>query len=118
MSTNDIVVDKNANKVSWFWDGQEISIEYGDLDQAYLYRNAEVIFVLAGKNRYPDTLVIFSIDGKEKIKVKAPAKYAFSYLTDDLEVVCAGEEKIDGWYDWHFSVEPSTGKLTRRFPAY
>lgn len=92
MSTGDLTIDKRRNMVSWFLNGKEISIQCNDLDQAYLYSKADVVFVLAGKSRYPDTLVIFTIDGKEKTKVQAPPKYAFSYLTEDLEVVCAGRK--------------------------
>jgi len=120
MQVDKFTMDKNI--VSWSLGDKQISIEINDLKDAHLYAKGKTVLALAGEGNYPSTLLGYNVDGTKKFEVAAPEGFIFSYLTEHPEfgiaVVCGGNEKIDGWYDWHFAIDVKTGKLTRHCPAY
>jgi hypothetical protein len=122
MKYDNFSADKENNVISWQIDGELIFIECPDLDNAYLFPKANLILALVGKGNYPSTLIGFSEKGTRKFEVNAPEEFEFSYLTEHptagIAVVCVADKRIDGWMDWHFSVNPSTGELKRHCPAY
>lgn len=115
-------IDENSKTISWMAKGNKVKILCEDLHGARLFPKYKLVLALAGKEEYPSKLIGYCIDGTEKFQVDSPQGFAFSYLTEhstaNIAVVCCGEKKVDGWYDWHFSVNPSTGELTRYCPAY
>lgn len=54
--------------------------------------------------------------------IEAPKNFSFSYLVKhpnaSVAVVCGGDQAVEGWYDWHFSINPKNGSLERLAPAY
>lgn len=113
-------VDKEQEKISWLTLGEEISIIIPNIDQAILSNNS-LILSLTGTDIYPELLVGYNIKGKEIFKTEAPKGFIFSYFTTHpdigISVVCGADEKINSWYDWHFSIDKVTGKLKRYCPA-
>ncbi|QDV16052.1 hypothetical protein Pan153_06730 [Gimesia panareensis] len=93
------------------------------IQQVKLYDSQDLVLILTGEQACPDTLSAYDYTGQMLFRVPPPEGFAFSYLTDHCQVpiaVVAGstDGQIDGWYDWHFSVNPQTGKLSRISPAY
>ena len=122
MKLENFSVDKSNNTVSWKVNGELVEIECKNLDSAHLFSEANLVLTLVGKESYPSTLIGFSIKGTQKFEVNAPKGFEFSYLTEHptagVSVVCIADQRIDGWMDWHFSINPSTGELKRHCPAY
>lgn len=120
MKVEKFAVDKNI--VSWKLGDNQVSIEIDNLEGAYLYLEGKTVLALTGEGNSPPKLIGYSIYGTRKFEVAAPGGFAFSYITRHPEVgvavVCGGNEKVDGWYDWHFAIDVKTGKLTRHYPAY
>jgi hypothetical protein len=120
MQIGELTVDKDI--VSWSFSNKPVSIKINHLKDACLYAKGKTVLALAGEGNYPSTLLGYNVDGTPKFEVTAPAGYIFSYITEHPEVgvavVCGGNEKVDGWYDWHFAIDTKTGKLTRHCPAY
>lgn len=122
MQIEGLSIDNGTDTISWFLEGKLIKVICKSVRQALVFPKVQSVFVLVGSEDYDWTLIGFTVDGKKKFEVKAPEGYDFSYLTihptTDVAVVCNGNNYVDGWRDWHFSVEPSTGDLTRHCPAY
>jgi hypothetical protein len=109
--------------ISWEINGKLVLIKCENLDNARAFPKANLVLVLVGKNdNYPSTLIGFSEKGVRKFEVNASEGFKFSYLTEHptagVAVVCVANKRIEGWMDWHFSVNPSTGVLKRHCPAY
>jgi len=115
-------VDKSTNTISWYLDKKPIKIVCENLDSAKLFSKFKIVIALVGSGNYPSNLIGFSVEGNTKFEIKAPEGFVFSYLTEHptagIAVVCGGNEKTDGWYDWYYAVDPKTGKLTKHCPAY
>lgn len=122
MKFKNFSADKENNVISWRIDGELVSIECPDLDSAHLFTKVNLVIALVGQGSYPSKLIGFSEKGVRKFEVDAPKGFEFSYLTEHptagVAVVCVANQRIDGWMDWHFSVNPSTGELKRHCPAY
>jgi hypothetical protein len=122
MKLDNFIVDKIKNTITWDLNGYQITVSCENLDSAHIFTKNNLILALAGPGNFPSRLIGLSEDGNEIFSVEAPAGFVFSYLlehpTVGIAVVCGGDNQIDGWYDWYFSVNPSTGGLTRSCPAY
>lgn len=122
MKITDFKINKDAGIITWNANGNSVAVSCENLDGAYLYSKIETVLVLSGAGDFPTDLFGYSADGIKIFEKEAPEGFVFSYITEHptagIAVVCGGKEKIDGWYDWHFSVDPSTGKLSRHCPAY
>ena len=122
MGFENFLVDKNNNAITWQFNGELISVACQDLDNAYLFSKNNLILALVGKKNYPEMLIGFNEKGTRKFEVNAPEGFQFAYLTEHptagVAVVCGSDERVDGWMDWHFAVDPVTGELKRHCPAY
>jgi hypothetical protein len=117
-----LIIDKGKNRINWNNNGVPVSVSCEFPSSAQLFASWRVVLVLAGAAEFPTVLLGFALDGKKIFEKEPPEGFVFSYLTEHptagLAVVCGGKERIDGWYDWHFVVDPSTGELTKHCPAY
>jgi hypothetical protein len=109
--------------VKWKSGSQQVKLNLSAVQQLKLYDSQDLVLILTGEQACPDTLSAYDYTGQLLFRVPPPEGFAFSYLTGHCEVpiaVVAGstDGQIDGWYDWHFSVDPQTGKLSRISPAY
>jgi hypothetical protein len=122
MNIDRFVVDTKESTISWSLNGTPVSVNCPNLEGARLFPKSDIVLAISGENGLCTTLVGFSVEGMRKFEVAAPEGFLFSYLiehvTAGIAVVCAGEKYIEGWYDWHFAVDPSSGKLSRHCPAY
>lgn len=104
---------------TWLYHGELIIAEPRDLEQV-LFTSARTGVVALG----PERALLYGIglDGTLKFEVQAPAGYSFSYLTQHPDlgtaVVCGAESEVEGWFDWHFSIDEESGALHRYCPAY
>lgn len=82
--------------------------------------NACVLFERTGDT--PAGLALFNQRGQLLAHLAEPENFLFSYLTYHPEVgfavVASANEKVEGWYDWHFGVDFANRKLFRHCPAY
>ncbi|MDB5692908.1 MAG: hypothetical protein JWO81_1971 [Alphaproteobacteria bacterium] len=65
----------------------------------------------------PEGLTTLSTDGGRAF-IPAPAGYTLSHFAEGAIVVGRGETPVDGWWDWHFEVDPENAALRRLGPAY
>ena len=67
-------------------------------------------------------LVLFNKRGEIVANLEEPENFFFSYLTHHpkvgFAVVASTNEKVEGWYDWHFGIDFTNRKLFRHCPAY
>ena len=99
------------------------SLEFGAFSQALLDEktgNACVLF--ERKDNIPASLGLFNQRGELLANLLEPQNFLFSYLTYHPDVgfavVAGSNEKVDGWYDWHFGIDLANRKLFRHCPAY
>ncbi|HEY9062697.1 MAG TPA: hypothetical protein VIO64_19700 [Pseudobacteroides sp.] len=122
MKIDNFKFDKDTNTISLRLDEKPVSITCQHLQNALLYKKANIILALTGEGNLPSILVGFSVEGDKKFEVGPPEGFSFYYLVDhpqaDAVVVCVSEKYVEGRTDWHFSVDISSGKLSRLCPAY
>ncbi|MEO7779458.1 MAG: hypothetical protein ABIY63_18180 [Fibrobacteria bacterium] len=115
--------DLKSRVISWKNGTTEIKMSNQNCSHA-LVDSKGTIVVLLIKNEGADKSELIGFDsiGQQNFKSFPPRGYRFSHLTlhpkAQIAVVCGGEEEVDGWYDWHFSIQPETGELKRIYPAY
>jgi len=115
-----LTVNKRTGKVSWLRKEQEKTISVSNVHQA-MATDEQIVIVLSGKGDFPSVLSGYTPDGEQLFHVPPPKGYVFSYLTRHpavgVAVVCGGDERKDGWYDWHFEISSHDGSLTRHCPS-
>lgn len=106
----------------WCLDGNPIVITCENLHDARLFYREETILALAGEGEFPSILFGFSIDGIKKFEVPPPDGFLFSYFTQhvatNIAVVCIAKICMEGWSDWHYSINTHSGNLTKLSPVY
>lgn len=116
----------NDGDIHWTINGKIILAKRSKYTQALADESKNLVFALAnnGKENEEDInlLHVFAENGTLIASLGPPNGYNFSYLTKHPEVgvaVVAGtNEKIDGWYDWHFGFDLTKKSLFRHCPAY
>ena len=63
----------------------------------------------------PNGLTAIAADGTRRF-MAAPSGYTLSHFGDGATVVARGEQLVNGWWDWIFTVEGDA--LRRVGPAY
>lgn len=121
MEFTSFTYDKDSCTISWAINGKTISFNCEHLQNARAYTEIKLVLAIAGLDNNA-RLIGFDENGQQMFEVNPPDKFIFWYLSEQSEtepvVVCVTDEKIDGWNDWRFLVDPSTGKLTRHCRAY
>lgn len=122
MASKDLFIREDNCKLSWEYKGRLVTIECKCIISFQFYKKAKIILVLndLGGNE-SIKLFGYEFDGNLKFKTTPPKGFTFSYLTEhpeiEVAVVGSSSEKIEGWYDWHFSINGKTGELKRWCPA-
>ncbi len=118
----DVVANKNNGTLTWKCRGLNVSITLDGVDQAIADVKENVVVVLADVSDLPETLLVFSCDGKKLASLSPPEGFQFYYLSEHPElgisVVCVTSDSIDGWHDWHFGVDLKGHNLFRHCPSY
>lgn len=111
-----------GDKVEWLFDSDQLSLDAPDVVQVEIDDERKLIFVMSGGNSIPLELRVASIDGKSINLCVAPEGFSFSYLTHHpslgVAVVASSNEKVEGWYDWHFGYDRAKAEFYRFCPAY
>lgn len=119
---SDVNYDENKSIITWKYDGHNQSLELKSVDQYELDQSNGFILVLTGTDSVPDSLYIIDAKDGSYRSLRPPSGFDFYYLTNHPQlgasVVCVSENPVEGWRDWHFSVEPGTNNLSRAIPAY
>lgn len=118
----ELEINQSQNTLSWVNDGDIITAQFNKLDNYLFFEKKKLIAVLHDvKNNYPSCLSGYSLDGSRKFSVEPPREFIFSYLAlhpeAGITVVCSSNQKIEGWYDWHYAINPETGNLQKWCPA-
>jgi len=120
MRLGNLSVNKRTGEVSWLRKEKKNIVSINNVHQAMATDDQEVI-VLSGKGEFPSILSGYTPEGEQTFHVPPPKGYTFSYLTMHPEVgvavVCGGDERKDGWYDWHFAINPHDGSMKRHCPS-
>jgi hypothetical protein len=112
-----------GDKIEWLLDAAQVSLNVPNILQAEMDGKQKSIFVLSGvADSIPLELRVVSIDGQGVDLCVVPEGFSFSYLTHHpslgVAVVASANEKVDGWYDWHFGYDQNKAELYRFCPAY
>jgi hypothetical protein len=122
MEIQDLLLDKINNTLTWCYDDNIISVKENDVQNAMVYKKYRMVIVLVGQDKNPSKMKGFLSNGVLKFEHSPPEGFMFSFLTEHpdigLAVVCGATNKVNGWYDWHFSINPKTGDMKRYCPAY
>jgi hypothetical protein len=99
------------------------SAAIGAFSQALLdEKTGNVCVLLERTGDTPASLALFNQHGELLANLAEPENFLFSYLTYHPDVgfavVASSNEKVGGWYDWHFGVDFIHRKLFRHCPAY
>ncbi|EKY3246746.1 hypothetical protein RBA21_004167 [Cronobacter dublinensis] len=114
----------NVDKTNVYWtvDAKEVSLHIEGLDQTMLDDHRQKVIMLCNARPLPDKLLVLDEDGSEAFSFSPPDGAAFYYLTKndihEVLVVCVFHEKLEGWHDWHFSIDIKNKKLIKNSPAY
>lgn len=110
--------------ICWRNKSERIDIVDSKAIQALADTKKDLIIVLRKTDEDVDLLEVRIIgpEGKIIANLKAPESFTLSYLTHHPElgvaVVAGANERIDGWYDWHFGCDVEKTILFRHCPAY
>lgn len=121
-SISEFLIEKNEGLIRWNFRKSPISIPLKNIDQAIVDKINNTVFVLTGVNELPTDLYIYSDDGMEIMRKKAPIGFQFYYLSEypkhGVSIVCVAEKPIEGWQDWHYGVDYQKKELFKIGPAY
>jgi len=110
-----------GDKLSWKFSGDKVNVLQGEVAQALEDNQRNLVFALVGKSN-DSFLNVFSASGERLTVVQPPSGFSFSYLTKHPEVgvavVAGADEKVQGWFDWHFGYDESDKVVFRYCPAY
>lgn len=114
---------RNNECIGWDYKNNKIILNVKNIQQIKLYEKKEIALLLVGeKINIAEKLYVYSFSGEERFNLFPPQGFSFSYLTNhpevEIAIVCSSENSIEGWYDWHFSLDIKTGNLKRYCPAY
>jgi hypothetical protein len=102
--------------------GNKKKYQCDEIKNVIIYDERNIIFILCGQELRKRRIIGVSADGTVRFKTHAQQGWIFSHLTKHptakMAVVCGSNEKVDGWYDWQFSIDPDTGSLSKHCPAY
>ena len=119
---NNFTCDKEKNELHWIYNTHQVAIVIDDLDLALVDEKRNVVFVLSKPLPLPVLLTVLNIDGTLLSTFAPPEGASFSYLTlndkKEVLIVCSFSEKINGWYDWHYSLDLDKKVITRMAPSY
>lgn len=119
---DDFAVEKDQLIVKWLCNNKQILLKVDNLDQSMVDESRQMIFVLSGPQQLPTKLTILDETGEEIFSCSPPVGADFYYLTKtpmlEVLIVCAFEEKLEGWHDWHYSFDPKNKILLRGAPSY
>ena len=119
---NNFTCDKEKNELHWIYNTHQVAIVIDDLDLAMIDEKRKLIFVLSKPLPLPVLLTVLNIDGTLLSTFAPPEGASFSYLTlndkKEVLIVCSFSEKINGWYDWHYSLDLDKKVITRMAPSY
>lgn len=114
-------IDKDKSSVKWVFDDKEYNYIIENIDQT-LEDECNKIIILSGPQAYPDRLTVIDGCGVKLFSCYPPDGTSFYYLTKDssnnILIACTFEEKIEGWYDWHYSLDLTNKDLVRGAPVY
>lgn len=119
---NKIICDKEKNTLHWIYNAHQVTVTIDDLDLAMIDERRKLIFVLSKPSPLPVLLTILNNDGVLLSTFTPPECASFSYLTlnhqKEVLIVCSFSEKMNGWYDWHYSLDLERKELIRIAPSY
>lgn len=114
-------LDFDSEHLTWFFNGERVCIEEKGVTQVLEDRKRGLVFALIGPSEEIN-LHIFSRTGRRLSVFPPPQHFTFSYITTHPEigvaVVGGANERVEGWYDWHFGFKESEKELFRHCPAY
>lgn len=115
-------IDKDKGSVKWSFDEKEYGYIIENIDQTSEDECNKIIMILSGPQAYPDILTVINAYGVKLFSCSPPDGACFSYLTKDQSnnvlIICIFEEKLEGWYDLHYSLDLTKKDLVRGAPAY
>ncbi|WP_336222848.1 hypothetical protein [Enterobacter bugandensis] len=119
---NNFICNKEKNELHWIYNTHKVTIGIDDLDLAMIDEKRKIIFVLSKPLPLPMLLTVLNIDGTLLSTFTPPEGASFSYLTlndkKEVLIVCSFSAKINGWYDWHYSLDLNKKVITRMAPSY
>lgn len=114
--------DEDKSLITWKYNGRTQSLKLKSVDQYALDQKTGLILALTGADSVPDSLHFIDAKDGSYRSLRPPSGFDFYYLTNHpqlgVSVVCVSENPVEGWRDWHFSVDPGTNSLSRAIPAY
>jgi hypothetical protein len=113
---------KEDGTVEWRHLGTVVRPDLRPVTSALFDKRKGLVFLLVGPD--PGNSVLLGLDaaGHERFRTQCPAGYTYGYLTRHVSgkpaVVCEMTKVVAGFPDWHFLIDPKTGRLTKSDPAY
>jgi hypothetical protein len=106
---DNIICDKEKSTLHWTCNTHQVTIFIDDLDLALVDEKRNVVFVLSKPSPLPMLLTVLNNEGVLVSTFPPPEGASFYYLTlndaKEVLIVCSFSEKINGWYDWHYSLD-------------
>ncbi|GEM_PF-2165216 len=119
---NNLNLDSKNSIVSWENEGVQVSYNYKEIQNAIIYEEKMIVFLLVGNEPTKRKILCLSCHGDLKYSIYPPDGWFFSYITKHptakISVVCGSNIKVEGWYDWHFAIDPYNGNLKKHCSAY
>lgn len=116
-----IDISKNKDGLSWNYNGNVITLKIENIDNFLQVGDKKILLILQISKDNLLKLLIYNFKGELLFDLSPPKGFLFSYLTKhpevEVAVVCSSDDRIEGWYDWHFKIDPETGCLQRWCPA-
>lgn len=110
--------------ICWIHNSKKVEIYDSNVVQALADEKKNNVIVLRKLSEKSDLLElrVLEPEGNSIVDLKAPEKFTFSYLTLHPElgvaIVAGANEKVDGWYDWHFGFDKNAKSIFKHCPAY
>lgn len=122
-------LDRLNGRINWHLQGHSVEIQHNNISEAQFYIEHDIVIVLTGDKLSDRKLLIYALDGTLMFEKKPPSGYYFYRLSSTYismssiapSVVCeGGKEHADsfGRSEWHFTINPKTGDLTKASLAY
>lgn len=114
-----LVID---GSVRWKNRNEQIEVSNIGVFQADADQDKELVFLLVRKSCDDVFLKILSASGDCLAVLSPPIGFDFSYLSRHpdigVAVVAGANQRVEGWFDWHFGYDEARKALFRHCPAY
>ncbi|WP_072016940.1 hypothetical protein [Erwinia oleae] len=117
-----LILKKEQSLIQWDCNQLQRQSSVFNIDQVMLDERRNIIIILSDMQKFPQRLDVLDEDGLNIFSCSPPQGASFYYLTkastSEILIVCAFDEKHEGWHDWHYSFDERIKKLLQKSPAY